>query len=132
MKKIFFTIFSILIFAQQSCYSAVWINDLRTLFHTNGAIIYELNIRTFNAQNTNGNGIIEENLKEESGNFINATKRLDELAMCGINTIHVMPITPVGKIKALGTAGSLYAISDFRSINPQLKDKKSKLSLEDQ
>lgn len=31
-----------------------------------------------------------------------------------------MPINQIGKIKALGTAGSLYAISDFSKLNPQL------------
>ena len=50
----------------------------------------------------------------------------------GINTIHVLPITPVGKVKALGTAGSLYAASSFDSINPQLVSDKSALSAEAQ
>ena len=35
-----------------------WVNDLRKLFLSNAASIYELNIRTFNAQDTNKNGII--------------------------------------------------------------------------
>ena len=39
-----------------------------------------------------------------------------------------MPITSVGKIKALGTAGSLYALNSFTEINPQLASDKSKLS----
>lgn len=109
-----------------------WVNDLRKLFLSNGSIIYEINIRTFNAQDKNGNGIIEFDLGEESGNFINAIDRLDELQDSGINTIHVQPITPVGKIKALGTAGSIYAASSFDTINPQLKSSKSSLSLEAQ
>ena len=50
----------------------------------------------------------------------------------GINTIHVLPITPVGKIKALGTAGSLYATSDFSSLNPQLACRKCTMSIEEQ
>ena len=60
--------------------------------------------------------------------FINAIENLDELTRLGINTIHILPITPVGKIKAFGTAGSLYAITDFQSINPQLVSEKSSLS----
>ena len=103
---------------------------LRTLFLENNAVICGINIRTFNAQDNNGNGIIDEN--ETRGNFINAIDRLDELKSMGINTLHILPITPVGKLKALGTAGSLYAISDFTSINNQLIDKKSKLSPEEQ
>ena len=111
----------------------VWVNDLRKLFLANAASIYELNIRTFNAQDKNGNGIIEFDIDgEESGNFINAIERLDELKDAKINTIHVMPITPVGKTKALGTAGSLYAASGFDSLNPQLKSSKSNLSIEEQ
>ena len=101
-------------------------NDLRTLFLTNKANICGINLRTFNAKDTNGNEIIDEN--EESGNFINAIERLDEIKELGINTLHVLPITPVGRLKALGTAGSVYAAEDFWSINPQLVDKNSKLS----
>jgi glycosidase len=107
-----------------------WMNDLRSLFLGNSAVIYEVNIRTFNAQDLNGNGIIDNN--EESGNFINAVARLDELASQGVNTIHVMPVTPVGKTKALGTAGSLYAAAGFNSLNPQLQSSKSSLSLDEQ
>ena len=109
-----------------------WVNDLRKLFLSNAASIYELNIRTFNAQDTNKNGIIEFDLGEESGNFINAIDRLDELQALGINTIHVQPITPVGKTKALGTAGSIYAAASFNTINPQFKNSNSDLTLEEQ
>lgn len=101
-------------------------NDLRTLFLTNKANICGINLRTFNAKDTNGNEIIDED--EESGNFINAIDRLDEMKELGINTLHVLPITPVGRLKALGTAGSVYAAEDFWSINPQLVDKNSKLT----
>ena len=75
----------------------------------NNAIIYEINLRTFGAQDVNKDGIIEPEEGEESGNFLNAISRLDELKSYGINTIHVMPIMALGKTKALGTAGSLYA-----------------------
>lgn len=109
-----------------------WINDLRKLFLTNSASIYELNIRTFNAKDVNKNGIIDFDLGEESGTFINAIERLDELKNAGINTLHVQPITPVGKTKALGTAGSIYAAASFNTLNPQLEDKNVNLSLEEQ
>lgn len=101
-------------------------NDLRTRFNTNKANICGINIRTFNAQDLNGNEIIDEN--EISGNFLNAVERLDEIKSLGINTLHVLPITPVGRLKALGTAGSLYAAEDFWSINPQLVTKNSELT----
>lgn len=134
--KIFYKItFGIAAFALLAMTSAAfannaWINDLRGLFLGNGAVIYEINMRTFNAQDLNDNGIIDDD--EESGNFVNAIARLDELAARGVNTLHVMPVTPVGKTKALGTAGSLYAAAGFNSLNPQLKNNKSLLSLNEQ
>jgi len=106
--------------------------DLREMFQNNQAVIYSLNMRTFNADDKNGNGIIEHSKGETSGSFINAIERLDELQSLGINTLHILPITPVGKIKALGTAGSLYAMSEFLSLNQQLADEQSELSLKEQ
>ena len=91
--------------------------SLREMFQNNNAVIYSLNIRTFNADDKDGNGIIQFSRGETSGSFINAIDRLDELKSLGINTVHLLPITPVGKIKALGTAGSLYSLSDFRGLN---------------
>ena len=101
-------------------------DGLRTMFLNNQAVICGINIRNFNSKDTNGNGIIDKD--EERGTFINAIERLDEISNMGINTLHILPITPAGKLKALGTAGSLYAISDFGSINTQLIDKTSKLN----
>lgn len=128
MKKIILSL--ILLLCVSSC--AFSQDDLRTMFQNNEAVIYSLNLRTFNADDKNGNGIIEFSHGETSGSFINAVERLDELKELGINTLHVLPITPVGKIKALGTAGSLYAMSDLTSLNPQLLDSQSELSPKDQ
>ena len=105
-------------------------NDLRTLFLNNKSNICGINLRTFNAKDLDNDEIISEN--EVSGNFLNAIERLDEIKALNLNTLHILPITPVGKLKALGTAGSVYAISDFWSINPQLVDKNSELSDIDQ
>ncbi|MBR2525044.1 hypothetical protein IKE67_01120, partial [bacterium] len=131
MKKIFLTI--LLLFIGLKSYSAtVWINDTRSQFQTNSLVILGINIRTFNAKDLNKNGIIELKQGEERGNFLNAIDRLDELAMQGVNTVHLLPITPVGKIKAVGTAGSLYALNAFDELNSQLASKKSKLSVKEQ
>ena len=108
----------------------VWVNNLRSTFLNNSAVIYGVNLRTFNAQDANNNGIIDFDENEESGTFLNAIDRLDELKNRGVNTIHLLPITPVGTTKALGTAGSLYAVSDFKSLNPQLASDKTALSIE--
>ena len=107
-------------------------NDLTTLFTNNEAIIYEINMRSFNADDKNGNGIVELELGETPGNFLNAINRLDELQSYGINAIHLMPINPVGKLKAIGTVGSVYAMNDIHSIDARLADPKSKLSVNEQ
>lgn len=109
--------------------SFAWNNDARSLFQNNMANVYVLNMRTFSAVDKNENNIIEKELAEESGTFTGAISRLDSLAAIGVNTLHLLPITPVGRIKALGTAGSLYAMDDFGSLNPQLDDKKNNLSV---
>ena len=132
MKKIVIALTLISLFAQTAFSADVWVNDLRKMFLKNSAIIYEINLRTFGAQDTNKNGIIDFDDAEESGTFLNAISKLDELSQKGINTIHVMPITPVGKTKALGTAGSLYAASSFNTLNPQLESKQSALSINSQ
>ncbi len=130
-KKVIFTLI-ILFFINNISYANQEEINLREMFQNNKAVIYSVNMRTFNANDKNGNGIIEFSLGENSGSFINAIERLDELKELGVNTIHMLPITPVGKIKALGTAGSLYAMADFSSLNMQLADIHSELSLKDQ
>lgn len=120
--RIFLIIFCLIL--GNHCFAAkAWLNDLRSLYLSKQANIYEINIRTFNSLDKNGNGIIEQG--EQRGNFINAIKRLDELADAGINTIKIMPVLPVSKTKAMGTAGSLYAPVEFNKINPQLQSSKT-------
>lgn len=133
LKNKIFTALILTAMSAQCAFSAdVWVNDLRRMFLNNSAVIYEINLRTFGAQDTNKNGIIDFDDGEESGTFLNAIPKLDELRQKGINTIHVLPITPVGKTKALGTAGSLYAALSFNSLNPQLGSKDTALSLKSQ
>ncbi|MDR1327731.1 MAG: hypothetical protein LBJ74_04925, partial [Heliobacteriaceae bacterium] len=86
-------------------------NDLRTLFNNNQAKILAIIPRTFNAQDTNGNEYIDGN--EKNGTFLNAIERLDEVKASGFNTLHVLPVHPPGKKKAMGTAGSIYAPNGF-------------------
>ncbi len=109
-----------------------WNNDLRTRFLNNETVIMEVNIRSFNAKDLDGDGFIQEDIGEERGTFLNAIERLDELKNLGVNTLHVLPITPTGKLKALGTAGSLYAAASFDSLNEDMVDKTSDLTSEDQ
>ena len=109
-----------------------WQNDLRSKFLNNDARIMEINIRSFNSQDIDGDGFIRENVGEVRGTFLNAIDRLDELKTLGINTLHVLPVTPTGKLKALGTAGSLYAASGFDSVSDYLIDKNSSLTPDEQ
>ena len=102
--------------------NAAFANGLRQMFINNSVYIYSINIRTFGAKDYNNNDIIEKDLGEVSGTFINAIPKLKELKSIGINTIYLLPITKVGKLHAKGTAGSLYAIDSFDTLNPQLLD----------
>lgn len=132
LKKLIVSI-SVLVFTSMAAFSAqVWVNDARALFQNNAARIYAINLRTFNAQDLNKDGIIEFEEGEESGTFLNAIDRLDELQSAGINTIHVLPITAIGKTKALGTAGSLYSALSFNELNQQLVSQKSALGDKEQ
>lgn len=96
--------------------------DLRELFKNNEAIIYTINIRNFAAVDKDLNGIIETNKGDKIGSFVGAKAKLKELAAHKINTIYILPITPSGKLKALGTAGSLYAMDEFNKIAPELDE----------
>lgn len=102
-------------------------NNLRSMFQNNQAVIYAMIPRTFNAKDTDGNGLIEGN--EEPGYFTNMVERLDELKTYGINTLHWLPINPPGKIAAKGSAGSVYAPLDYLSIDPKLDDPRNPKSV---
>jgi hypothetical protein len=102
-------------------------NNLRSLFQNNQAVIYAMIPRTFNAKDTNGNELIDDN--EESGYFTNMVERLDELKSYGINTLHWLPINPTGIFHAKGNIGSVYSPKDFLSIDSYLDDPKNPLSV---
>lgn len=95
-------------------------NELRDMLTQNKANILAVIPRTMNAQDKDGNELIQGD--EISGNFINAVDRLDEIKNLGFNTLHVLPINPPGKTHAMGTAGSLYAPKDFLTLDPELVD----------
>lgn len=102
-------------------------NNLRSMFQNNQVVIYAMIPRTFNAKDTNGNGLIEGD--EEPGYFTNMVERLDELKTYGVNTLHWLPINPTGKIAAKGNAGSVYAPLDYLSIDPNLDDPRNPKSV---
>ena len=96
----------------------IWNNDLKDMFHKKQAIVYALNIRTFGSFDRNHDGRISIG-REENGTFLSAVNHLDQLVNLGVNTIHLLPINPVGQTKRLGAGGSLYAPSDYQSLNPE-------------
>ncbi|MDX2084378.1 MAG: hypothetical protein SFZ03_03200 [Candidatus Melainabacteria bacterium] len=98
--------------------SPVWKNQLSSMLRNNQAVIYALNIRTFGAHDKNGDHRIDPWLGE-NGTFLSSIPRLPELAALGVNTLHVLPINPVGQLKRLGEAGSLYATADYTRLNPE-------------
>lgn len=129
MKKIAALLIGLLFLSLNAAFAdRVWVNDLRTRFLNNSAIIMEINPRTFNAHDNDGDGLIKKSETEESGTFLNGISRLDAMQTYGINTLLLMPINQLGKIKALGTAGSLYAVADFSKLNPQLISDKTAMT----
>ncbi len=95
-------------------------NTLKTKFKNNDAQILGIIMRNFGAKDLTGNQLLRDG--DIKGNFNNAVERLDEIKNLGINTLHVLPVNPPGKQNAMGTAGSVYAPSDFLKIDPALDD----------
>ena len=123
MKKVF--LLACILLIGSSSYAQTWVNDALTLFNKNQAVVLTINMRTFGAVDKDRNGIIQKKKGEVSGNFDNAISRLDEISALGVNTLHLLPINPVGKRRAKGTAGSLFAVKDLTAIDSNLKILKS-------
>jgi len=64
------------------------------------ATIYQVNMRCFS----------------QSGDFAGVTARLDSIKSLGINVIYLMPIYPVGQLKAIN---SPYCILDYKAVNEE-------------
>ena len=61
---------------------------------------------------------IYERQYSQKGDFNAITADLDRLKNLGVTVLWLMPIHPIGKLKAKGTIGSPYAVQDFYAINP--------------
>ena len=64
------------------------------------AVIYQVNMRAFS----------------QSGNFAGVTARLDSIKAVGVNVLYLMPIYPVGVVKAVN---SPYAVKDYTAVNSE-------------
>lgn len=69
-------------------------------------VMYQVNIRAFS----------------RDGNFQGVIDRLDNIKALGVNTLWLMPIHPVGKVKAVQPLGSPYSVKDHMSVNPEFGD----------
>lgn len=106
-------------------------NDLRKLFRRNEAKILAIIPRTFTAEDTDNNDLID-NPKDKVGTFLSGIKRLDEVKAQGFNTVHLLPIHPPGYKKAMGLAGSLYSPLNMLEIDPMLDDKNDPRSVKEE
>lgn len=104
-------------------------NNLRTMIQNNESVMLAIVPRTFTAKDLNGDEKISLKDGEKPGTFLSAVSRLDELKNDGFNTIHLLPIHPVGLKNAMGTAGSIYSPARFLekdgtlAIDPTLVEK---------
>jgi glycosidase len=69
-------------------------------------VMYEVNTRSFSV----------------TGDFQGVINRLDNIKALGVNTIWLMPIHPVGKLKSAGGLGSPYAVQNYLEVNPEFGD----------
>ncbi len=113
-------------------------NNLRTMIQNNQSVMMALVMRTFTAQDLNGDDKVTLSTGEKNGTFLSGISRLDELKDLGINTIHILPIHPPGKKNAMGTAGSIYAPAKYvtedghLAIDPMLIEKDDPRSPDEQ
>lgn len=118
--------------------SGLYKNNLKTMIQNNESVMIAIAPRTFTAVDLNGDEIVSISKGEKPGTFLSAIERLDELKEDGFNTIHILPIHPPGKKKAMGTAGSLYSpakmVNDdgHLAIDPILIDKNDKRTPDEQ
>jgi cyclomaltodextrinase / maltogenic alpha-amylase / neopullulanase len=66
------------------------------------AVVYEVFPRAFSKE----------------GNFAGVTAQLDRLKDLGVTIVWLMPIHPLGELKAKGSIGSPYAVRDYDAIDP--------------
>ena len=108
---------------------------------TKNAIVYNLFVRLFSAFDHDQNGKLGDSSSDitlndiglrETGTFLKTIALLPHLKKMGINTIHLLPITVIGKLGRKGDLGSPYAIKNPYKIDPLLADPIIEASVEDQ
>jgi len=82
-------------------------SDLNLPEWAKNANIYEVNIRQYTSE----------------GTFAAFKKHLPRLSEMEVDILWFMPVFPISKTKKKGTLGSYYAVSDFRTTNPEFGTK---------
>lgn len=55
-----------------------------------------------------------------TGRLADVTADIPRIAALGVDVLYLMPVHPIGQEGRKGSAGSPYAIRDYRSVNPEL------------
>jgi hypothetical protein len=105
------------------------------------AIVYNLFLRYFSAFDHDQDGKIGDSATDitvndqgvrETGTFLKTLALLPYLKKLGINTMHLLPLTEIGKKGRKGDLGSPYAIRNPFKIDPLLADPIIDVPVEDQ
>ena len=88
-------------------------NGKQVVTWAKGANIYEVNVRQYTAE----------------GTFNAFAQHLPRLKDMGVEILWLMPITPISRLKRLGSLGSYYAASSYTDINPEFGTMDDFLSL---
>jgi glycosidase len=78
-------------------------SGFETVSWATDAKVYEVNIRQYTPE----------------GTFRAFEAHLPRLRKLGVNTLWIMPISPIGVTERKGTLGSYYSIRDYKGINPE-------------
>ena len=88
------------------------------------AIVYNVFVRYLSAFDHDSDGKIDIDNKglRETGTFLKLIAMLPYLHSLGINTLHLLPITAIGKDGKKGNLGSPYAIRDHYKLDENLAE----------
>ncbi len=116
MQKRVFSWFIVLAFFIASCN-----NNTTVTTASNGDDSATKNVSNENAAWIQQGNIYEVNVRQYTtqGTFAAFATHLPRLKEMGVQTLWFMPINPIGKEARKGVLGSYYAISDYRSVNPE-------------
>lgn len=100
---------------------------------TADAVVYNMSVRHATAFDHDGNGeLIDGDGFRENGTFLKSVALLPYLKRLGIDTVHLLPITSIGRDGRKGELGSPYAIRNHYEPDENLGEPILELSTEEQ